>query len=187
MGTPIMFLDEWRRKKAKELPEEVEFDTLFRKASALRMEAPDLLSEKIAVVNFKELSNWFRKEMADEVFRQRLFDRCILLSIGFVSDLLAAGARGSREHASPSGYLEAYALSGSPKDLLAAANEEFLIFSLWPERRTRRSAEYRTLALDRGPALYVSYAGITRHEFGYCMAQAFEPLGGIARDRFAVG
>jgi hypothetical protein len=161
-----------------------EFDTLFRKARELRDIGQELVAGEIAIMTWGGMRDWLQKEIADEVFRRHLFQRCTLLSIGFVSDLLVSYARDDRDRIGIAEHLGKYSTDENPDDVLDAANIAFLMFALWPEQRTRRSVRYRALALDYGPSLYATYAGLARKDFGYCMAEAFEPLGDIARERF---
>lgn len=184
MSTRIVSLDEFRRRKAEARTSDIEFDALFRRAHELRNMGSEIVPGEVAVMNWSGVKNWFHKEMADEVFRKRLFDRCVLLSVVFASDLLAAFARDCRGRIGIAETLEGHTATRNPNDLLEAANAAFIMFSLWPDRRTRRSVRYRQLALDHGPSLYAAYAGRSRRDFGYCMAKAFEPLGVIARARF---
>jgi hypothetical protein len=180
----ILSLDEFRKRKTDGPSTYQEFDVLFRNARELRGVGQELVSGEIAIMTWGGMRDWFQREIAAEVFRRHLFQRCALLSIGFVSDLLASFARDCREHVDIAEHLGEYTTGENPNEVLEAANIAFLMFTLWPERRARRSVHYRQLALGYGPSLYATYAGLARKDFGYCMAEAFEPLGDIARERF---
>lgn len=180
----IVSLDEFRRRKVVDPSLDQTFDVLFENARELRNIGPSVIPGEIASMTWGGMQDWFRREIADEVFRRRLFRRCVILSIGFASDLLVSFARDCRDRIGIAEHLGEYAGEGKPSTILNAANTAFLMFVFWPEKRTRRSVRYRQLALDFGPSLYAMHAGRTRRDFGYCMAEAFKPLGEIARERF---
>ncbi|MBP9751471.1 MAG: hypothetical protein KBD19_01245 [Candidatus Moranbacteria bacterium] len=183
----ILSLDEFRKRKTSGPSIHQEFDVLFRNARELRGVGQDLAPEEIAIMTWSGMQSWFRREIADEVFRRHMFGRCVLLSISFVSDLLTSFANDCGDRTGIVEHLDEYAGEGNPEDILDAANTAFLMFAFWPEKQTRRSVRYRQLALAFGPSLYAMHAGRARRDFGYCMAEAFEPLGNIARERFGHG
>lgn len=180
----ILSLDAFRQRNRRNPVANQSFDALFESARELRNIGRELVPGEIAVMTWSGMQSWFRREIADEVFRRRMFGRCVLLSISFVSDLLASFANDCGDRTGIVEHLEEYSGEGNPEDILDAANTAFLMFALWPEKRTRRSVPYRNLALAFGPSLYAMHAGRARRDFGYCMAEAFEPLGDIARERF---
>lgn len=185
MAGKIISLDEFRSKKMKRMSLiDQEFSKLLRNARELRDMRLRHAAGEIATTTWEGLQNWFQKEIADEVFRKQLFDRSVLTSIWHVSELLTAFARNHLEHVTAGNYLEA-AKSNNPVEILQAANCAFLVFVFWPEARERRSVRYRRLAQSCGPALYMRYADCAHRAMGYSMAEAFEPLGEIARERFA--
>jgi hypothetical protein len=165
--------------------DEQDFQRLFTSARDLRSLAPSLSPEEVAVMDWPALRNWFQQELAKEVFLRKLFRRSVLVSICFVSDLLLAFTRGEHPDIGIEEHLDRYMSSGDSADVLRAANSAFLFFVFWPEMRSRRSLSYRKFAVQHGPPLYANYAGITKRNAGYDMADAFEPLGDIARERFA--
>ncbi len=183
-GAQVLSLDEFRRKKSANQEVNQEFDVLFRRARDLRHVGQALVSGKIAVMTWAGMHDWLQREIAEEVFRRHLFGRCVLTSISYVSDVLSSFARDGHDRTGIADHLEEYSTDENPNEVLDAANTAFIMFTLWPERRARRSVHYRKLALDYGPSLYATYAGLAHKNFGYCMAEAFEPLGEIARDRF---
>ncbi len=181
--TKVLSLDEFRRKRVADPSVDQSFNALFAQAREFRNIGPEMIPQEIAVMTPGGMKDWFQREIADEVFRRRLFQHCVLLSIGFVSSVLASFASDCRDRSGVVEYLERFDGDEKPDTLLAAANTAFIMFVLWPEKRTRRSVQYRKFALDFGPSLYAMYAGHTRRDFGYHMARAFEPLGDIARER----
>jgi len=181
----ILSFDAFRRERSANPRVNQEFDALFRNARELRDIGQELVAGEIAVLTLGGMRDWFQREIAAEVFRRHLFERCALLSIGFVSELLASFARDCRAHVDIAEHLGEYATDENPHEVLEAANIAFIMYAFWPERRARRSVAYRNLALAYGPSLYTAYAGLARKDFGYCMAEAFLPLGEIARERFS--
>lgn len=179
----VLSLDEFRRKKAADPSVDQPFNMLFEQAREFRDVGQQMIPEEIAVMTLGGMRDWFQREIADEVFRRRLLQGHILRSIGFVSDLLTSFASDCRGGTSIIDHLERVDGDEKSSDILDAANTAFIMFVLWPEKRTRRSIQYRQFALDFGPSLYVMYAGHTRRDFGYHMARAFQPLGDIARER----
>ncbi len=166
-------------------PEEQDFQRLFTSARDLRNLTPSLSPDEVAVMDWPALRNWFQQEIAKEVFARKLFQRSVLVSIHFVSDLLLAFTRGEHADIGIEEHLDRYTKSDDAGEVLKAANSAFLFFVFWPEMRSNRSLSYRKYAAQHGPPLYANYAGITKRNAGYDMADAFEPLGDIARERFA--
>lgn len=179
----ILSLDEFRRRRVVDSSANQPFNALFEQAREFRDIGQALVPEEIAVMTPGGMKDWFQREIADEVFQRHLFQGHILLSISFVSSVLASFASNCHAGTSIIDHLEAYTGDEKPNDILNAANTAFIMFVLWPEKRTRRSIQYRKFALDFGPSLYIMYAGCTHRDFGYHMARAFEPLGDIARER----
>lgn len=180
--TKVLSFDEFRRKKADSLMSQ-SFDALFTGVREFRDIGREVIPEEIAVMTLGGMKDWFQREIADEVFRKHLFQHHILLSISFVAGLLASFASDCRDQSGLVDSLERFDGDDKPDTLLDAANTAFIMFVLWPEKRTRRSIQYRQFALDVGPGLYTMYAGHARRDFGYHMARAFQPLGDIARER----
>jgi hypothetical protein len=173
-------------KERQEAVGDGDFGRLFTQAYQLRMRVTEEAENGLAVIGLHNIQARFQREIADEVFRKKLFSRSILSSVRFVSDLLATfatvpnqGNLGVTEH------VDAYMEDSNPKHLLAGANSAFLLFVFYPEYRMHRPVPYRKFAAQIGPSLYTNYAQSTGHNFGLSMADAFVPLGTIARDRFA--
>lgn len=183
MGAVILSLEDFRRNRTNKQADQ-DFDVLFRNARQLQDFGPVPIPGELSAMTWGGLQSWFQKGIADDVFRRHLFERCVLSSIGYVSGLLVSFARGSGESVGIAEHMDEFARSDDPGDVLKAADAAFLMFVFWPERRVRRPVQYRQLALGYGPMLYAEYAGLPRKSFGNCMAEAFEPLGEIARARF---
>ena len=158
-----------------------DFQALFREARELHSLAHPLADGEIAAMGWDDLRSWFQQSIADEVFRKKLFGQGILGSIWYVADLLVAFARCQTPSIGIADHVSGYASSGQPAAVLHAADSAFLMFVFWPEMRLHRSVRYRQMALAYGPGLYATYSAITKRPVGYQMAEAFEPLGGIAR------
>lgn len=188
MSARIITLAEFRASASRKpvLPEEQDFHRLFTSASDLRNLVPALSPEELAVMDWPALRDWFQQELSKEVFSRKLFQRSILVSICFVADLLVAFTRGEHQEIGIEEHLDRYTSSGDSAEVLKAANSAFLYFVFWPEMRSHRALPYRRYAVQHGPPLYANYAGITKRKAGYDMAEAFEPLGDIARERFVV-
>ncbi len=173
-------------KERQEAVVDGDFGRLFTQAHQLRTRVIEETENGLTVIGLHNIQAWFQKEIADEVFRKKLFSRSVLSSVWFVSDLLATfatvpnqGSLGVTEH------VDAYMEDSNPEHLLAGANSAFLLFVFYPEYRLRRPVPYRQFAAQIGPSLYTNYAQSTGRNFGLSMAGAFKPLGIIARDRFA--
>jgi hypothetical protein len=67
-----------------------------------------------------------------------------------------------------------------------AANSAFIFFAMMEEDRLRRSVKYQTMGLQFGPSLYEHYGSVVKSDFGFQMAEAFQPLGEIVRERFKI-
>lgn len=188
MTARIITLAEYRAETpARPLPkEEQDFHQLFTAASDLRRLVPSLSPDELAVMDWTALRNWFQQELSKEVFSRKLFQRSVLVSICFVADLLLSYTRGEHGDVGIEEHLDRYVSSGDSAEVLKAANSAFLFFVFWPEMRSYRALHYRQYAVQHGPPLYANYAGITKRRSGYDMAEAFEPLGDIARERFAL-
>lgn len=184
MDARIISLDEYRRRKMLDEAVDQDFSVLFEHAQELRHIGHTLVPGTIAILTQGGISSWFQRELADEVFRRRLFERSILLSICYTAEVLTSFVRECGESLHASEHMNRFTKHGDSQDVLRAANAAFVMFVLGPDVRVRRSVKYRRFALDYGPSLYAMYAGLTRHSFGYTMAEAFEPLGTIARERF---
>lgn len=163
-----------------------DFNTLFTQAQILRLAGEEFLPEHIAQMNWAHLRDWFQKQIADEVFRKKLFNRSVLISICYVSELLTGYAKSTTAEISITAHLSKYSANGNPAHILNAANAAFILFVFWPEMRLGRALKYRKFAREYGPALYAHYASEKRKDFGYYMAEAFEPLGDIARERLTL-
>lgn len=186
MSEKIISLQDVKRERdEKRLHENQDFHTLFAMARELRSKDSDDVSDESEITQQKNLKDWFQRELADEVFRQKLFSTNVLVSIWFVSDLLASFAHNEIHKIGIAEHVAEYASNGKPECILKAANSAFLLFVFWPETRVNRSVQYRKLACTHGPALYAQYASEMHKDFGYCMAEAFVPLGDIARQRFS--
>ena len=186
MSAKIISLQDVKREhNEKRLPENQDFHTLFARAHELRSKDFDDVSDKNEIAQQKNLKDWFQRELADEVFHQKLFSTNVLVSIWFVSDLLASFAHNEIHEIGIVEHIAEYASNGKPECILKAANSAFLLFVFWPETRANRSVRYRKLARAHGPALYAQYASAMHKDFGYYMAEAFVPLGDIARQRFS--
>ncbi len=187
MTAQIITLAEFQASRPKKpIPrDEQDFQTLFNSARDLRNLSPTIPPNEVAVMDWAGLRDWFHQELSKEVFARKLFRRSILLSICFVSNLMVEFTRGEHQEIGIEEHLERYVSSGDSAEVLRAANSAFLFFVFWPEMRSNRSLSYRKFAIQHGPPLYANYAGMTRRNAGYDMADAFEPLGDIARLRFA--
>lgn len=173
-------------KERQEAAGDGEFGRLFMQANNLRMRVTEETENGLTVVGLHNIQAWFQKEIADEVFRKKLFSRSVLSSVWFVSNLLATFATAqNRGVLSVIEHLNAYEQDSNPEHLLTGANSAFLLFVFYPEYRLHRPVPYRKFALEIGPSLYTNYAHSTGRNFGLSMAGAFQPLGAIARDRFA--
>lgn len=185
MSATIISLKEVLKEQERTVCEN-DFDHLFTRARILRMHANEETEGGLLLVNMHRLKAWFQREIADEVFRKKLFSRSILSSVWFVSDLLTTFVTVPKDDLScVTDHLNAYEEDSNPEHLLAGANTAFLLFVFYPEYRPRRPVHYRKFASEIGPSLYANYAHATGHHFGIHMADAFQPLGDIARARFA--
>jgi hypothetical protein len=164
--------------------EKLSFDNLFNSASELRLDTPERKHGDISILNWAGLNDAFRKEIAEDVFSKKLFDRSVLISITFVSGLLTSYAKGEIPNIGITEYISKYEDEKDPKHLLKAANSAFIFFALMPESRPRSSLKYQTFGKQFGPSLYEQYGEVTKTNFGVQMAEAFEPLGEIVRERF---
>ncbi|NCN11701.1 hypothetical protein GW937_00080 [Candidatus Kaiserbacteria bacterium] len=163
-----------------------DFQQLFVQAQELRSRVIEETENGLTVVGVHTIQAWFQKEIADEVFRKKLFSRNILSSVWYVSDLLATFAVATNQGTlCITDHVDAYVEDSNPEHLLKGANSAFLLFVFHPEHRLRRPVPYRKFAAEIGPSLYTSYAQSTGRTFGISMADAFAPLGVIARERFA--
>lgn len=162
-----------------------DFQLLFREVRELHCLAPPIADGEITAMSWEDLRAWFQWSIADEVFRKKLFSHGILSSIWYVADLLVLFAQSKTRSIEIADHISRYAASGQPAAVLQAADAAFLMFVFWPEIREHRSVRYRQLASTYGPSLYATYGAITHRPMGYQMAEAFAPLGDIARCRFA--
>jgi len=162
----------------------LDFQDLFNKARLLRFK--DFKQERgdITILDWKGLKDFFQAEIAEEVFRQELFSRDILMSIWFVSDLLTSFVKGDISEVGIERHVCSYTEKGNPEYLLMAVNSAFLYFVFWPETRLRRSVHYQKLGSECGPSLYSQYGSVAKKPFGFQMAKAFVPIGEIARRQF---
>jgi hypothetical protein len=187
MIATLISLTERHERAAKQFGENLDFQSLFEKARLLRAGSGRKDShDAIATYEWREVKNLFQKEIADVVFQKKLFNRSILTSIWYVADLLTAYAKGEIATVGMVEHLSDYSDQESPQKLLLAANSAFLFFVFWPEGRARRSIQYRKYSILYGPSLYAHYGNVTRKPIGSHMSEAFEPLGMIARERFAL-
>lgn len=186
MRISVLPLGDIRRQPTGQQPDfHGDFQQLFREARELRGLVPTIADGEIAAMSWNDLQSWFHRSIADEVFQKKLFTHGVLASIWYVAELLVTFARGKTQSIEIAGHVSRYAASGEPAAVLHAADAAFLMFVFWPEARIHRSVRYRDLASTYGPSLYATYGAITRQPMGYRMAEAFEPLGDIARQRFA--
>jgi len=163
-----------------------DFGRLFTQAHQLRMRVAEETGNGLTGVGLHNIQAWFQKEITNEVFRKKLFSRNILSSVWFVSDLLATFATVPNQgNLSVIEHVEAYMEDSNPEHLLAGANSAFLLFVFYPEYQLHRPVPYRKFAAEIGPSLYANYAQSTGHDFALSMAEAFQSLGTIARERFA--
>ena len=176
------FADSQKKKQSNE----TDFGHMFRKASNLRTLTQQKSDGDVVIVNWGQLTDFFQKAIADEVFRLKLFNPSILISIPYTARLITSYAKGDMGDICVTECIENYAASCRPADLLCAANSAFILFSLWPETRANRSVKYRELGLYCGPSLFISYGEITRSEFGHQMAEAFSALGNIVHDHCCI-
>lgn len=186
MSATILSFDTASRGR-KVASEHQEFHELFNKTHELTSLHRELKIGEIATMDWSNLEHWFQCEIAREVFHKHLFQRSILVSISFVAALLSLYARNHVSDISITEHVAQYSASGAPDDMLKAANCAFYMFVFSPEERLGRSVKYRKLANDVGPALYANYASMARKNFAFHMADAFLPLGTIARERFVRG
>lgn len=185
MDAHIVSLDEYRRRKEHTQPNlDQSFTQLFEHAQELRHGGSEVAPNTIAIMNHDDLRTWFQNELANEVFRQRMFSKPVLQSICYVAELFASYMRVSDDTHIALDHVFDFIDSQNADAILEAANTAFMVYVLGPEARVRRSTKYRKFALHFGPSLYMTYAGLAQKHFGYYMAEAFEPLGTIARDRF---
>ena len=182
----VISLEEARELRVKRLEkDDQDFQVLFTKARELRFENFKREEEDITVLDWNGVRDFFQSELSREVFRQKLFSRNILMSIWFVSDLLTSYMKGDLLEIGVANHLSSYADKGDSKHLLMAANSAFLFFVFWPETRHHRSLQYQKHGAEYGPSLYSQYGSVSRKAFGFHMANAFEPIGEIARERFS--
>jgi hypothetical protein len=184
MTAHIISLADFRRHAAdlRTVPEGSDFTTLFSQARELAFLQKHHSEKDISVMDWSELHIWFQSKLADQVFKKKLFSESVIVSICFVAELLVLFAKNECPPVTISGHLDNYITHGNPQYMLDAANSAFLIFVFWPETRTLRPLKYRKYAHEYGPSLYANYGMESRKLLGYRMAEAFEPLGTIARE-----
>lgn len=161
----------------------LEFQDLFNQARKLRLADITQEQDGLVVLDWGQARDFMQKEIADEVFAQKLFTRYMLMSIWYVSDLLITYAKGDFPEVGIDTHMRSYTENGNPHCLLQAANSAFLYFVFWPETRRRRSVQYRSLGSECGPSLFAAYGGAANKPIGFQMAQAFIPIGEIVRKR----
>jgi len=128
---------------------------------------------------------WFQRQIAEEVWREKLFDRSVLLSISYVAKVLSDLAeRPELLDKTITELLEEARDSCEPFRLLQLGEAAFMMYCFWPEQRERRPVDYRKLSLEAGHHAYVEWAGRAKRPFGYHMNLAFEPIGDVARKLF---
>ena len=184
MSARIISLADCRRH-ATELRAEREthdFTIIFSQARKLAFQKDETPQDAFAVLNWNQLNDWFKHQLTEETFKQKLFSRDVIMSIGFVSEMLTSFARNEFPTMCITDHLEDYATHGNPQCMLKAANVAFLIFAFWPETRPNRPLKYRKYAQECGPRLYASYGIESRKMIGCYMSSAFESLGNIARE-----
>lgn len=179
MATNVVSLDRARIAKHQQ---QGGFQELFVRAQKMRDIGEMLTESGMALVTEPGMETWFRKGIADEVFRRRFFSRDIISSIGIASEILVWYAH-HRE--GMLGITLTLAQDDTdPSRILDAARTSFVVFSLGPEQRFRRTVRYREVAAGIGPTLFRAYSGMTSRSFGYDMATAFVPIGEIVRHIF---
>lgn len=180
----ISFTKARSRKIAQFEGDSLNFQDMFTRARELRFKCFAQGQGDILVLDWNGVKDFFQREIAKEVFQQKLFSRSVLMSIWFVSDLLTSFVKGDIPEVGIEKHMRSYSEKGDPNCLLRAANSAFLYFVFWPETRLRRSVQYQKLGSECGPSLYAQYGSVARKPCGFEMAIAFGPIGEIVRKQF---
>lgn len=162
---------------------ERDFTELFKEAQEIAVRETGERAGRIMTVTAAGLETWFQRRLASEVLEKRHFDRSVLMSLAYVAGLLTRHGRGA---VWDNQTLVSFTDEERPERVLCGGEQAFIIFCFHPDERACRPLRYRQYALAVGRSFYSRYSLMTDRSLGYNMAEAFEPLGEIVREQFAV-